>query len=174
VGGYGIDAFLLLTAARCGPIVSVPVAEPKRHAGSFPHLPDIYHQAVPVLLHLTAAFTPQHGHRSRPAAPYRTAARDIEPDRLRTMLTTLENFGPHPGRYDERPWPQPAANAWHAVNSGLPAPEAARQLWPHYIRCVHDWLTRGQHATPRERAERLAAAHARLHTAVLTPPGAPQ
>lgn len=51
--GYGIDVFLLLTAARYGPVIPVPFPRAKLHAGSFPHLPSIYQQAVPVLLDLT-------------------------------------------------------------------------------------------------------------------------
>ena len=172
VDGYGIDAFLLLTAAACGPVDSVPFDRPKRHAGSFPHLPAIYHQAVPVLLHLTAASKPEPGPASWVPAPYRVADREIEPARLQAMLTTLDSLGPYPDGYDERPWSLPVADAWHAVNSGMSAPDAARQLWPHYTRRVRDWLTSGQHATTRQRAHRLAAAHARLQTAVLTPSGA--
>ncbi|MDJ0344193.1 hypothetical protein QMK19_29180 [Streptomyces sp. H10-C2] len=170
VDGYGIDAFLLLTAARFGPLASVRLDEAKRHAGSFPHLPDIYHQAVPVLLHLTAVWNPPPA-RGLHAAVYRAADRVLEPGRLQAMLTTLDGLAPPLGGYDERPWPLPAADAWHAVNSGIPASEAARQLWPHYLLRVRDWLTSGQDATTAQRARKLAAAHARLHTA-LTPPGA--
>lgn len=172
VDGYGIDAFLLLTAARIGPVASVRIDGPKQHAGSFPHLPAIYHQAVPVLLHLTATWAPGPAPASRASALYRAADRQVEPARLQAMLTTLDSLGPHPGGYDEHPWPLPAADAWHAVNSGTPAPDAARRLWPHYLRRVTDWLTSGPRATTRQRAETLAAAHARLHTAVLTPAGA--
>lgn len=172
VDGYGIDAFLLLTAAACGPVDSVRIDGPKLHAGSFPHLPDIYHQTVPVLLHLAAAWAPGPAPANRVPTPYRAADRVVEPARLQDMLTTLDGFGPYPDGYDEHPWPMPAADAWHAVNSGIPAPDAARRLWPHYLRRVADWLTSGQHATTGQRAERLAAAHARLHTAVLTLPGA--
>lgn len=169
VDGYGIDAFLLLTAAAVGPIASVRFDGPKQHAGSFPHLAAIYHQAVPVLLHLTATWAAPPAPPSGETALYRVADRSVEPTRLMAMLTTLDSFGPHPGGYDEHPWPAPAADAWHAVNSGTPAPDAARRLWPHYLRRVTDWLTSGQHATARQRAETLAAAHARLHAAVLTP-----
>lgn len=171
VDGYGIDAFLLLTAATCGPVASVQLDQPKRHAGSFPHLPAIYHQAVPVLLHLTATWSPPPASPGSGPVLYRAADRALEPGRLQTMLTTLDDFAPPLGGYDECPWPLPAADAWHAVNSGTPAPDAARQLWPHYTRRVRDWLTSGQHATTRQRAAMLAAAHARLHTA-LTPAGA--
>ncbi|GIH67842.1 hypothetical protein [Sphaerimonospora thailandensis] len=177
--GYGIDALFLLTAAACGPVACVRLDQPKQHAVSFPHLPAIYHQAVPMLLHLTAGWTPQPTPANRTSwmgrcpAPYRTADRELEPARLEAMLTTLDRLTPHPGRYDdERPWPLPAADAWHAVNSGTPAPDAARRLWPHYTRRVRDWLTSGQHATTRQRTQMLAAAHARLHAAVLTPSGA--
>lgn len=172
VDGYGIDAFVLLTAAACGPVASVGLEEPKRHAGSFPHLRAIYDQAVPVLLYLTGAGSPQPVARSLVPARYRVADRVVEPARRQAMLTTLDSLGPHPGGYDERPWPLPAADAWHAVNSGVSAPDAASQVWPHYIRRVCDWLTSGQHATTGQRADMLAAAHARLHTAVLTPTGA--
>ncbi|MGV9426645.1 hypothetical protein ACWDO7_20455 [Streptomyces sp. NPDC003656] len=171
VGGYGIDTFLLLTAARVGTTVSVGIDIPKRHAASFPHLPAIYHQAVPALLHLTAACAP-------PSAPpeialYRVAERLIPQDRLSAMLTTLEShLGPDSSRYDGPPWPEPVATAWHAVRSGTPAPEAARRLWPYYLWRVRDWLTSGQHRTFRERGQELAAAHTRLHTAVLTHAGA--
>ncbi|MEW2615142.1 hypothetical protein AB0937_34160 [Streptomyces sp. NPDC047880] len=167
VDGYGIDAFLLLTAATAGPVTSVRLAEPKRHAASFPHLPVIYHQAVPVLLHLTAGRPPRTPVDEDPAL-YRAAPRDIEPARLQAMLTALDSLGPRPDGYDERPWPLPAADAWHAVNSGTPAAEAARQLWPYYLHRVRDWLATGQHATAEQRAETLAAAHARLHTALTT------
>ncbi|MFH7340607.1 hypothetical protein [Streptomyces sp. KHY 26] len=171
VDGYGIDAFLLLTAARTGPVVSVHVDSPKLHAASFPHLPAIYHQAVPPLLHLTAACTPPV---SPPeTAPYRAADRPIQPDRLTAMLTVLKShLGPDFGRYDGPPWPEPVVTAWQTVRSGTPAPEAARQLWPHYLRRVRDWLASGHRAAPGQRGQELAAAHARLHTAVLTHAGA--
>ncbi|MGH3566467.1 MAG: hypothetical protein ACRDRH_10625 [Pseudonocardia sp.] len=172
VGGYGIDAFLLLTAADVGPVASVRLDEPKQHAGSFPHLPAIYHQAVPVLLHLTATWPPQTSLVGWVPTRYRVADRDIEPARLQAMLTTLDSLGPYPDGYDEHPWPLPAAHAWHAVHSGTPAPVAARWLWPHYLRRVRGWLTSGGHATTRQRAGTLAAAHAHLHAAVLTPAGA--
>jgi glucosylglycerate synthase len=171
VNGYGIDAFLLLTAAATGPVTSVRLEQPKQHAGSFPHLAAIYHQAVPALLHLTAAWSPSSVPPGGEAVRYRAADRDLPPARLQSMLTTLDSLGPRLDGYDERPWPLPAADAWIAVNSGTPAADAARELWPHYLHRVRDWLTTGQSATTRQRAETLAAAHARLHTA-LTPAGA--
>ncbi|MGW2082668.1 hypothetical protein ACWCOW_38175 [Streptomyces sp. NPDC001939] len=54
VDGYGVDAFLLLTAATVGPIASLRLGEPKQHAGSFPHLPAIYL----LILASAPAFTP--------------------------------------------------------------------------------------------------------------------
>ncbi|MFI0188587.1 hypothetical protein ACH4PW_13645 [Streptomyces sp. NPDC017082] len=172
VDGYGIDAFLLLVAVTVGPLASVRMDRPKQHAGSFLHLPAIYHQAVPVLLHLTAPRTPPPVPPGGDAIVYRVSSRTVEPARLKTMLTTLESLGQHSDGYDEHPWPRVVADAWCAVRSGIPPIEAARRLWPHYFRRVTDWLTSGQHATPRQRAGRLATAHARLHTAVLTAAGA--
>ncbi|WP_422647421.1 hypothetical protein [Actinoalloteichus caeruleus] len=172
VSEYGIDAFLLLTAAKLGSVAPVRLDEPKQHAASFPHLPAIYHQAVPVLLHLTATWTPPPVPPTDGPARYQVADRPVEAVRLQSMLTTLEGLGPHTDGYDENLWPLPAAHAWHAVNSGTPALDAARRLWPHYLRRVTNWLTNGSRATIEQRAETLAAAHARLHTAVLTPAGA--
>ncbi|MFF0963759.1 hypothetical protein ACWDQO_04310 [Streptomyces sp. NPDC003703] len=171
VNGYGIDAFLLLTAAGIGPIVSVRVDSPKAHAASFPHLPAVYRQAVPALLHLTAACTPPP--LPLETASYRVADRPVPSDRLTAMLATLkDHLGPDSGGYDGQPWPVPVLTAWHAVRSGAPAPRAARRLWPHYLRRVHDWLANGHRAAPAQRGRDLAAAHARLHTAVLTHAGA--
>jgi len=171
VDGYGIDAFLLLTAATCGPLTSVRLDRPKQHAGSFPHLAAIYHQAVPALLHLTQA--PLADRVDRSPAPYRISDRTVTPDRLQTMLATLrKSLGPGPDGYHERPWPLPVADAWYAVNSGASTVSSARVLWPHYLRRVHDWLADGQHATPEHRARQLAAAHTLLHTTLHSPPGA--
>ncbi|GAQ54831.1 hypothetical protein [Streptomyces acidiscabies] len=171
VNGYGIDAFLLLTAT--GPIASVRVDRPKEHAGSFPHLAAIYHQAVPVLLHLTTSRPPSPQADGGVPAAYRAADREITPDRLQAMLTTLrESLGPSPDRYHEHPWPLPVAEAWQAVNSGTSPASSARALWPYYIWRVHDWLADGQHATTEHRVRQLAAAHTLLHTALHSPPGA--
>ncbi|WP_217231240.1 hypothetical protein [Streptomyces anulatus] len=165
VDGYGIDAFLLVTAAATGPVASVRTDVPKRHAASFPHLPVIFHQAVPVLLHLTAPRTPPPAPGLGSPSPYRTDDRVLTPDRLTAMLTMLRDLSSQPHRYDDgRPWPLPVADAWRAINSGAPPVEAAAELWPHYLHRVHGWLTRAQHLTARHRADQLAAAHVRLHT----------
>ncbi|MFJ5726301.1 hypothetical protein [Streptomyces sp. NPDC093149] len=170
--GYGIDAFLLLTAAAIGPVTSEQISEPKQHAGSFPHLPAIFHQAVPVLLHLTAAWSPPPTPPANEPAIFRAADRALAPGSLRAMLTTLEGLAPLPDGYDDGPWPLPVADAWRAVNSGTPAVDAAHRLWPHYLHRVRDWLASGQHATTRQRAQNLAAAHARLHTVLIPAAGA--
>ncbi|WP_280275130.1 hypothetical protein [Nocardia wallacei] len=169
--GYGIDALLLLTAAATGPLASVRVEQPKQHAGSFPHLPAIYHHAVPVLLHLCATWPPAPAAPATAPAHYRTADRELTAARLHTMTTTLDTVTPRPVR-DTPQWPEPLEQAWRTVCSGAPAAEAARQLWPHYLRRVRDWLTHGQHLSARQRADTLAAAHTRLHALIHT--GAPR
>jgi glucosylglycerate synthase len=162
VGGYGIDAFLLLTAARGGPVTSLRVETPKRHAASFPHLKDIYDQAVPVLLAMTTACTALPPRPDRDPV-YRAAPRPVDLDRLRTMVTTLDRFAPYQPRYDARPWPLPLAHAWHAVRNGTPPADAARTLWPYYVHRVRTWLT------ARPGAGELAAAHVRLSAALPFP-----
>ncbi|WLQ38488.1 hypothetical protein P8A18_33780 (plasmid) [Streptomyces castrisilvae] len=172
VAGYGIDAFLLLTAATTGPVNSVHLTDPKQHAGSFSHLPAIFHQAVPVLLHLTAAWSQPAQVRAR-AVVYRSTERHLPPGRVRDMVASLKNLTPGPGGYDGRPWPLHLADAWRAATSGMPASAAAARLWPHYLHRVCDWLTSAQHATPRQRARMLSAAHDRLRTDLSPAAGAP-
>lgn len=159
VHGYGIDAFLLLTAARTGPLTPVPATAPKQHAASFPHLVDIYDQAVPVLLALTTAHT-----RSTSATPpeYRLAERELSPARHRRMLKVLDALAPEDPRYDARPWPAPVADAWRRVAAGASPHAAADTLRPYYIHRVRTWLR-----TTTDRPRLLAEAHLQL-TAALT------
>lgn len=164
--GYGIDALLLLTAAGCGPVTSVRVDRPKRHAASFPHLGDIYHQAVPVLLHATATAARPRGVAAPGAPLYRIADRVIEPERLESMCRTLADLATYTAGYDDRPWPLPLADAWHAVHAGGSPSDAARGLWPHYTHRVRDWLTGARGESAAQRAERLCAAHVHLSTAI--------
>ncbi|MFE1958373.1 hypothetical protein [Streptomyces sp. NPDC059479] len=166
VDGYGIDAFLLLAAARTGPITSVPVRAPKRHAPSFSHLPQIYAQAVPVLLSLTA--TSPAPREPRAGTPlYRPADRILDPDRRAFMIATLDELAPALPRYEARPWPLPVADAWRAVRNGESPHKAARTLWPYYIHRVRTWLaTNGQ--SEERRARDLAEAQTRLIDALTT------
>ncbi|WP_369354587.1 hypothetical protein [Streptomyces sp. cg2] len=72
------------------------------------------------------------------------------------------------GAGNAHPWPLPVSDAWHAVRNGTPAHEAACALWPYYVHRVRTWLTAT--ALPGERAAELAAAHARLFTALTEHP----
>jgi hypothetical protein len=172
VHGYGIDAFLLLTAAAAGPVTSVRSHQPKKHAASFPHLPAIYHDVVPVLLHLTAAWTPPTAGQRRSTA-YVVRDRPLPHARLLERLSVLDNLAADHPAYDEPPWPQALAHAWHTVKSGTAPHDAAHQLWPHYLRRVRSWLTVAHPGNDQQRAALLADAHNRLHTA-LTTIGAPR
>ncbi|AVH55553.1 MULTISPECIES: hypothetical protein [Streptomyces] len=165
VDGYGIDAFLLLTAAPTGRLTSVTVLAPKTHAASFPHLPHIYAQAVPVLLALTAGWP----HQLAPGAsapPYRPAHRSLDHGRRAAMVAALDAFAPPDPRYDACPWPQAVADAWHSVRNGADPHEAAHGLWPHYVHRVRTWLTSA--TPPDERAAQLAATHTRLFGVLTT------
>ncbi|MDQ1293601.1 MAG: glucosylglycerate synthase, partial [Actinomycetota bacterium] len=139
---------------------------PKQHASSFPHLPDIYHQAVPVLLALTAAWpTPPAQTADIPPA-YRAEHRDLAPERLALMTTELGRLAPLPDGYDKPPWSQTVAMAWHSVEKGASAQDAAMRLWPQYARQVRRWLCDGSRRSPHERAAHLSEAHERLLSAV--------
>ncbi|WP_330240254.1 hypothetical protein [Streptomyces sp. NBC_00525] len=173
VHGYGIDAFLLLTAATTGPVESVRLKESKIHAGSFDHLPAIFHQAVPVLLHLTATWPLPPAPARTGATVYRATDRTLPPGRVQAMVTALTDLGTGPSVYDGGPWPSRLADAWRAVTSGTAAIEAADHLWPHYLRRVCDWLTAAQHASLQRRAQILTAAHDRLRTDPTSAAGEP-
>ncbi|MEU2956699.1 hypothetical protein [Streptomyces xanthochromogenes] len=127
---------------------------------SIPHLPQIYDQAVPVLLALTANWS-HHPAPGSTAPPYRPAHRPLNSHRRATMLSTLNTLAPPHAHYDSCPWTQALAHAWHAVrNRGSNPKEAAHGLWPHYVHRVRTWLT--AETPPTERAAQLAAAHAQL------------
>jgi hypothetical protein len=137
VDGYGIDAFLLHTAAFTGgPVVSIRLNITKRHAPSFPHLPAIFTQAVPVLLHPAAsnpAAAPQVG-------DFRLADRNLPRPQLAAMQAQLQALRPPGHRYPETAWPQALADAWRSTADGVPALAAAQWLWPTYLDRVHAWL----------------------------------
>ncbi|GAB2717954.1 hypothetical protein [Kitasatospora kifunensis] len=158
--GYGIDVFLLLTAAAAGhTITSVRLGAPKAHAPSFPHLPAIFAQAVPVLL----ALTPRRPPRPAPAAAYyRLADRPLTEHHLQGMLTALDALAPSGARYDSHPWPHHVAASWQMVIGGQSPRTAAAYLWPHYLDRVRDWLTTAAPSGHADRARQLTAAHADL------------
>ncbi|MGH3719437.1 MAG: hypothetical protein ACRDRI_11490 [Pseudonocardiaceae bacterium] len=153
VDGYGIDAFLLHTAASTGPVQAVRLDATKRHAPSFPHLPAIFAQAVPVLLHPATTQAP----RTPPIAGFRLTDRTLPHQQRQTMLRTLRRLRPAKNRYDRIPWAQAVAHAWHAVAGGVPAVTATEWLWPAYLDHVHTWLTMGASTTLAQRAGALKA-----------------
>lgn len=152
VDGYGIDAFLLQVAVATGmPVVTVHLAITKQHAPSFPHLPTIFAEAVPVLLH-PAATLPA---RTVSIGQFRLTDRPVPAVRLDTMLGTLRRLRPDHSRYDDLRWDQAVAASWRAVAEGIPALTAADWLWPAYLDHVHTWLTNGATTTVAQRATTL-------------------
>ncbi|MFJ5035524.1 hypothetical protein ACIQB5_47710 [Streptomyces sp. NPDC088560] len=94
VDGYGVDAFLIAAAAGSGrPVTDVHLDCTKQHAPSFPHLPAIYQQAVPVLLAIAAARPPA---RYPGRSEYQLTERPLAPDRLGAMLTALDGLAARP------------------------------------------------------------------------------
>lgn len=165
VEGYGIDAFLLQTAACAEePIVPVHLATTKHHAPSFPHLPTIFAQAVPVLLHPAVsgvATAPEVG-------AFRLAHRELPARQLRQMLARLQALRPAEGRYDGIAWPQALAAAWRAAGDGVAAVTAAQWLWPAYLDHVSAWLA--DTSSTAVRAQTLQAAATELLVTLTTTP----
>ncbi|MFF4410153.1 hypothetical protein [Streptomyces sp. NPDC001404] len=160
VDGYGIDAFLVINAVRTGqPAVGVPLGRTKEHAPSFPHLPVIFTEAVPVLLALTGS----------PLAPtdpaevsYALADRDLSRSQLDAMLGGLDSFLTAADPAPVQQWPLPLLEAWRWVRSGISPVEAATTLWPSYLQRVRTWLSVGTVTPLDTRRASLAEAHIRL------------
>jgi glucosylglycerate synthase len=165
VEGYGIDAFLLHTAARAAePIVPVRLASPKHHAPSFPHLPVIFAEAVPVLLHPAVSGVT----RAPEIGAFRLTNRELPARQLRQMLDRLQALRPAEGRYDQTAWPHALAAAWRAVASGLAAVTATQWLWPAYLDHVSIWLA--DTSAMAARAQTLRAAATELLVTLTTTP----
>ncbi|WP_367140627.1 MULTISPECIES: hypothetical protein [Streptomyces] len=161
VDGYGIDAFLVTAAARSGQrVTGIPLERTKQHAPSFPHLPAIFQQAVPVLLAVTAE-RPLRAAEHPGRVAYQLTDRPIPDDRLAAMVTALDRLAPHTTELSADPWPAPLFAAWRATRNGIPAAQAATTLWPFYIERVRTWLTTS-HLPITARGARLAEAHQRL------------
>ncbi|MGH3937780.1 MAG: hypothetical protein ACRDTG_03970 [Pseudonocardiaceae bacterium] len=163
VDGYGIDAFLLHTAATSGPVRPVRLETTKRHAPSFLHLPAIFAQAVPVLLHPATTRAPH----IPLITEFRLTDRTL-PDQQQTMLHTLRRLRPGTSRYDGTPWVQAVAHTWHAVADGVSAVTAAGWLWPAYLDHVHTWLASGASTTLAQREHALRASSTDLLALVST------
>jgi glucosylglycerate synthase len=164
VDGYGIDAFLLHTAACLGRPVSVRLASTKQHAPSFPHLPAIFAHAVPVLLHpatTTTATAPAVGE-------FRITERRMPDQQRDQMLARLQALRPAENRYDQNPWPRALATAWQAVARGIPPTTVTRWLWPAYLDRVRTWLANGRNSDLAARAATLRAAARDVLTALTT------
>lgn len=154
VDGYGIDAFVLHTAACLGKPVSVRLASTKQHAPSFPHLPAIFAQAVPVLLHPATTTTAT----APPVGEFRITERRMPDQQRKQILARLQALQPTENPYDHHPWPRSLASAWQAVASGIPATTVTRWLWPAYLNRVHTWLANGENSDLATRAATLRAA----------------
>jgi glucosylglycerate synthase len=167
VDGYGIDAFLLQVAATTGlPVTSVPLPLTKQHAPSFPHLPAIFAQAVPVLLRLAAVPS-----RCASLGMFHLADRSVPEQRLDAMLGTLAGLRPAQGRYDGRCWPEAVAECWYAVAEGTAATDAAGWLWPAYLDHVGAWLSAGRTASVAQRSSTVHATATDLLTLLAAPIG---
>jgi hypothetical protein len=167
VDGYGIDAFLLQVAATTGlSVTSVPLPLTKQHAPSFPHLPAIFAQAVPVLLRLAAVPA-----RAAALGAFQLADRDVPEQRLHAMLDALAGMRPARGRYDGRCWPDAVADCWRAVAEGTAASEAADRLWPAYLDHVAAWLVTGTTSSVAQRTRSVHATATDLLTMLAAPHG---
>jgi hypothetical protein len=167
VDGYGIDAFLLQVAATTGlPVTSVPLAMTKQHAPSFPHLPAIFAQAVPVLLRLAAIPA-----RAVALGAFQLADREVPDQRLHAMLDALASLRPAQGRYDGRCWPDAVTACWRAVAQGTTPSHAADWLWPAYLDHVGAWLATGTTTSVAHRASTVHATAITLLTLLAAPTG---
>lgn len=167
VDGYGIDAFITRTIA-CNPgatVTSIPIDGVKRHAPSFPHLHDIFRQAVPVLLNASPSL-PSWSLPSEPA--FTLAPTALPAETLHDMdrrLAQLRADAPPASCTGE--WPAPLADAWCQARAGEPA-AAATRLWPAYLDRVRAYLALASRDGCRAAENTLVTAMATFLTRVRT------
>jgi glucosylglycerate synthase len=158
VDGYGIDAFLVLASSAASlDIRSVPLSGRKEHAPSFPHLSQIFHDAVPVLLAMTRRTARCRGASALPVyylAP--TALPDHARQRMldRLQLWRAETDSESPAKA----WPDALVQAWRTVRAGESPAAASARLWPAYLERVRDYLTLGSRSGTSAACVTLTAA----------------
>jgi hypothetical protein len=137
VQGYGIDAFIVLVAAKAGfRIAQVPVTRRKFHATSFPHLPTIFRDATPILL---APSFRRGGVRSGDwSGRFRLAGTQSDLS-VPSMIERLEGLWPG----DAPHLPTLLAEVWPSTRSDLLVHEGAAALWPAYVCAVKSYLRVG-------------------------------
>lgn len=143
IGGYGIDGLIVGTASmavKAGRIRSCEFASTKLHAPSFPHLPQIYCDTVPVVLQAVCRSKLQIGDWS---GSFKLGQRTLSRAVFDEMRDTLVRQGaPLDGRLAQS-WPQPLIEAINEVRSGTDAIRAAENLRPAYLARVMEYLRIG-------------------------------
>lgn len=153
VDGYGIDVFLLQVAATCGPVVSLPTRETKRHGPSFSHLAASFTEVVPVLLRMARSQKSSHV----PFGPPRLVARTVSKADLDARCRRLAALRPQPRATSDPAWPVAVEETLGAVANSTPPEQAAITLWPLYLDRVKDWLSTAAVLDPVQRPALLHA-----------------
>lgn len=141
VDGYGIDVAIVLKSLEIGRVASVHLDRPKRHAVSFPHFRDIFHEETAVLLTNTQSI----------ASPtesideaFRLDEGQLTEDQYRKMLQRLEQWRNESRRKRLNiAWPAPLLNAWKSARDGDDIKLVIKNLWPAYVQRAIDYLVMG-------------------------------
>ena len=138
IDGYGIDAFLLLTCLSSKLRFSaIDTNEVKLHAPSFPHLPQIFREALPVLC--APEFRLHHQNCSW-SGRFELNAAGTSPD-IQRMLVTIDTLGSAEAR---EPFPTKLFRVWSTCTTEHIALAAVGDLWEDYLNCVRQYLQVGR------------------------------
>jgi hypothetical protein len=158
VNGYGIDAFLLLTSGLFdGRITTVETQATKLHAPSFPHLAQIFREAVPVLC--LPLFRRPSPILKKWIGQFELSEPTHSPD-IASMIAALEGLGAVAGRPVQLP--EALASVWFRCDGAAAALAAVDELWTDYLSSVRLYLQIGLSAGPVKAHEFLISASKRF------------
>jgi hypothetical protein len=156
VDGYGIDAFFLLSCTSTSGLVStIDTHVPKKHAPSFPHLPRIFSDSVPVLCLPALRKLPMSS--AGWSGRFELHEPEDTPD-ISKMILDLERLG---ARDIAESLPEKLASVWHWCDTDQAALNAVDELWVDYLSWVRHYLQIGQ-------KEGIASAERLLVSAAVT------
>ncbi len=143
IGGYGIDGLIVAAAndSLSRPrIRTCPFETTKLHAPSFPHLPAIYRETVPVMLDAASRGMIRVGDWN---GTFQLGKRELSQASFDRMCHALRLEQRSASPETAMSWPKPLIRAIDQARAGADVIEVSKELWPAYIERVLEYLKVG-------------------------------